>query len=149
MQVLQTLRARVPSRGKSATEDHVCIYLPNARKIVEFNEEKLKAEIQYVGGGWNKSCLFLSTPSDAIIVTSETGTSKKSVIKIPRSKVDTLLLDKLDCCKLMVDYEILIILFSLCLIVCSGQATAMIHDDPVSHYIKILSTNTIITMEPG
>ena len=102
MQVLQTLRSNVPAR-KINDEDHVSVYLPTACKEMDVNERKLKENVKDVGGGWNGSCLFLPKHSTASAVTSITGTSKKSAVKIPRSKVPTKLLRKQDYCKLMVN----------------------------------------------
>ena len=76
MQVLQTLRSNVPAR-KINDEDHVSVYLPAAREVIDVNERKLKENIKDVGGGWNGSCLFLPKHSKASTVTSVTGTSKK------------------------------------------------------------------------
>ena len=99
MQVLQTLRSLIAGRG---AEDSVGIYLPTARGYFDVDEKALKQAVKEVGGGWNTSSLFLPATSVATCVTSETGKTRKSVVKIPRSKVAPNLLKRLDSCKLII-----------------------------------------------
>ena len=70
---------------------------------MDVDDRRLREAVRDVGGGWNKACLFLPATSTATRVNSETGTTRKSVVKIPRSKVAPKLLEKLDACKLIFD----------------------------------------------
>ena len=80
-------------------EDSVGVYLPMARSYMDVDEQSLKRAVREVGGGWNTSSLFLPATSTATCVTSQTGKMRKSVVKIPRSKVGPELVKKLDGCK--------------------------------------------------
>ena len=96
MQVLQTLHSNIPGRSM---EDSVGVYLPTARGYMDIDGKSLRCAVREVGGGWNTSSLFLPATSQETSVTSQTGKMRKSVVKIPRSKVAPQLIKKLDNCK--------------------------------------------------
>ena len=77
----------------------VGVYLPTARGYMDIDDKSLKCAVREVSGGWNTSSLFLPATSKETSVTSQTGKMRKSVVKIPRSKVAPQLIRKLDDCK--------------------------------------------------
>ena len=91
----KTLCPHIPGRG---TKGSVGIYLPTEREYTDVDDKSLKHAMKEIRGGWNKSSLFLSALPQATSMTSVTGKMRKSVVKIPRSKVAPQLLTKLDCC---------------------------------------------------
>ena len=63
------------------------------------NEQELKRAVKKAGGMVNASGLFLSTTSQATVVTSKVGVNRGSVMQVPRSKVPPEPLKVLDKCK--------------------------------------------------
>ena len=66
--------------------------------ITEAEQELIRA-VRKAGGMVNTSGLFMSTTSQATVVSSKVGVNRRSVIQIPRSKVPPDALNILDKCK--------------------------------------------------
>lgn len=98
------LRSHVPRRLQDA-EPVVSFYLPMLKEYISddvltsANEQELKRAVKKAGGMVNTGGLFLSTTSQATIVTSKVGVNRRSVMQVPRSKIPPEPLKLLDKCK--------------------------------------------------
>ena len=98
------LRSNVPRRLQDA-EPVVSFYLPMLKEYISDdvltseNEQELKRAVKKAGGMVNTGGLFLSTTSQATIVTSKVGVNRRSVMQVPRSKIPPEPLKLLDKCK--------------------------------------------------
>ena len=111
------LRSHVPRRLQDA-EPVVSIYLPMLKEYISDdvltseNEQELKRAVKKAGGMVNTGGLFLSTTSQATIVTSKVGVNRRSVMQVPRNKIPPeplKLLDKCKCIRILILYTELIL----------------------------------------
>ena len=124
------LRSHVPRRLQDA-EPVVSIYLPMLKEYISDdvltseNEQELKRAVKKAGGMVNTGGLFLSTTSQATIVTSKVGVNRRSVMQVPRNKIPPEPLKLLDKCK---DSDTVYRINSYDISVCS-------HNDPCTQII--------------
>lgn len=80
-------------------QQSIAVYMPMARDHFRLSpecESQLKEAVKAIGGGVNLSGLFLSMTSTSSVVSKSNGVVRRSVIFIPRGKLDSDLLKMLD-----------------------------------------------------
>ena len=80
--------------------DFIACYIPMVREhcdLTPTSEMELKMAVKKMEGTCNGSGIFLSTTSTDTRICKTNGVNRRSVLFIPRSKVNQDILDELDC----------------------------------------------------
>ena len=81
-------------------EPCIALYLPTLRGLLLHpQEEELKKALAALGGACNQRACFLKRRSEAKQISKASGTTRASVVFIPRKQIEKDILDRFDACE--------------------------------------------------